>query len=82
MKNPGRKRKKCFMVPRRALEVVHAWVQPQPGRAPVVDGRSEPAPSRKGHTTKKAAEAPSLVILEEQCKDHLLPTADLKLAFI
>lgn len=70
------------MVPRRPLEVVPEWVQPQPGRAPVVGGHSEPAPSRKGDTTKRAAGAPSLVILEEQREDQLLPTADLAFAFI
>lgn len=61
---------------------MHLWVQPQPGRSPEAGGRGEPAPSRKGHTIKRAAGAPSLVILEEQYKDQLLPAADLRFAAI
>ena len=79
MKKTGEKRK---VVPRRAC--VHAWVQPQPGKPPEAGGcgEPEPAPSRKGHATKRAAGAPSLGILEEQCKDQLLPAADLKFVCI
>lgn len=64
------------MVPRRALEVVHTCTTPEAG------GCGEPAPSRKGHTTKRAAGAPFLTVLEEQCKDQLLPAADLNFAYI
>jgi len=80
---PGEKKgKKYFTVPRRALEVVHVWVQPQPCRDPEADGHNESAPCRKGHTTKRAAGAPSLIAVEEQCKDQHLPAVDLKSACI